>query len=584
MSDWLGFFSTHSSCSQIPGYLSNTGFNPEQFSSTCLDKRLWVTSQPSISHCGNIFLYLAGKIYNHLEIRHGLRFSSWHSESQSETIVEGIAQRGLSLVLDLRGSFAFAAYDRSKCQLLLGRDRIGLQPLYISWQSDGLFFSCDQSKLSQFQEQTPFSFSNLLTYGHIPHSFSFPGPETKGVAAFPPAFVVRVNYSRPHDPIRYWPSQPRPDWTPLPLKSFSRASTFLRHQLEEVILLQLRSVSEPVCLLNTDPASLCLSALVNRLNSCSTQNVSVSLPGDFYDFPTRVQFFSKPGSTTHHNVNVSEDVAVSSLQQGLLSSDYLTLFNPSSYLQRCALSTLGISTFFSSSGASDLFGSTYLHHHIPLIRILQLFPVSLRRFVYRLCIGSLDTVDYDLSSYDSILSQVFASTESYNSPIIQSGLPHPHYPALDLQRITQLWGRISWAYLFGITEPLLLRNLSDSNITSNPVTLCPFLDSRIVELALRLPQSFHRPGQGLLLKSCEDLLSLNSNAIVSGRCSLPLTSWLLGPLRSICISRLSFLESTGWFDNSWLQSQWTSFESGHISSMSIWRLVLLGESIRRRRF
>ena len=57
---------------------------------------------------------------------------SFHSDS--ETMVEGLAQRGPAVLLELRGMFAFAAYVTAKEQLLLARDRLGIKPLYLSWQ------------------------------------------------------------------------------------------------------------------------------------------------------------------------------------------------------------------------------------------------------------------------------------------------------------------------------------------------------------------------------------------------------------------------------------------------------------------
>jgi asparagine synthase (glutamine-hydrolysing) len=45
--------------------------------------------------------------------------------SGSETLVAGLAQRGPAILLELRGMFAFAAYETAKEQLLLARDRLG---------------------------------------------------------------------------------------------------------------------------------------------------------------------------------------------------------------------------------------------------------------------------------------------------------------------------------------------------------------------------------------------------------------------------------------------------------------------------
>lgn len=102
------------------------------------DGRCWLAHQPITSHCGRFTLLFIGEIYNHFQVRKGLRFQAWQGHSHKETLVEGLAQRGPALLLELRGMFVFAAYDSQKQQLLLARDRLGIKPLYLSWQPQGV--------------------------------------------------------------------------------------------------------------------------------------------------------------------------------------------------------------------------------------------------------------------------------------------------------------------------------------------------------------------------------------------------------------------------------------------------------------
>jgi hypothetical protein len=148
-------------------------------------------------------------------------------------------------------------------------------------------------------------------------------------------------------------------------------------------------------------------------------------------------------------------------------------------------------------------------------------------------------------------------------------------------RITQSRGQRSWMRLFGCTEPLVLRQLSSLGSHYHIHYSFPFLDHRIVELALRIPQRFYRSRNGLLSSACHDLLPSYFSNLSSFPCSLPMTQWMLGPLRSTCLSCIRHLHNSGQVDPDWLRSQWQGFEATQVSWSKIWTLVVLGESFRR---
>jgi hypothetical protein len=104
----------------------------------------------------------------------------------------------------------------------------------------------------------------------------------------------------------------------------------------------------------------------------------------------------------------------------------------------------------------------------------------------------------------------------------------------------------------------------------------PFLDHRIVEACVRIPQRYHRPGYGLLLDACKDIYSPDLFNHTNTSNHLPMSRWMLGPLSSICYSRIQSLAKLGLFDSLWLRSQWSAFEADQLSWQHIWRLVVLG--------
>ncbi|NEU96211.1 asparagine synthase (glutamine-hydrolyzing) [Bradyrhizobium sp. UFLA 03-164] len=96
--------------------------------------------QPMANEDGTVWVVFNGEIYNHRELRReleaeGHRFKTDHSDT--EVLVHGYEQWREKLLDKLNGMFAFAIWDQCARSLTLGRDRLGIKPLYIAETSEG---------------------------------------------------------------------------------------------------------------------------------------------------------------------------------------------------------------------------------------------------------------------------------------------------------------------------------------------------------------------------------------------------------------------------------------------------------------
>ena len=82
-------------------------------------------------------LAVNGEIYNHLELRRRLSNYPFQTGSDCEPILYLYRERGVELLHDLDGSFAFVLYDPQRRDYLIARDHIGIVPLFWGKDADG---------------------------------------------------------------------------------------------------------------------------------------------------------------------------------------------------------------------------------------------------------------------------------------------------------------------------------------------------------------------------------------------------------------------------------------------------------------
>ncbi len=106
-------------------------------------------NQPLIDQQLGLALVFNGTIYNFPALRAELQNKGYHffSTGDSEVILKAYAEWGEACVERLHGMFAFAVWDMRKQQLFLGRDRMGIKPLYYSFNDRRLIFASNAQAL-----------------------------------------------------------------------------------------------------------------------------------------------------------------------------------------------------------------------------------------------------------------------------------------------------------------------------------------------------------------------------------------------------------------------------------------------------
>ena len=79
--------------------------------------------QPMVSSDRRHWLVYNGEIYNHAQLRQTLPDVGFRGHSDTETLLEGLVRRGIGVLNDLNGIFAFAWLNLAERKLYLVRDR-----------------------------------------------------------------------------------------------------------------------------------------------------------------------------------------------------------------------------------------------------------------------------------------------------------------------------------------------------------------------------------------------------------------------------------------------------------------------------
>jgi asparagine synthase (glutamine-hydrolysing) len=171
------------------------------------------SNQPFTSACGRFTIVYNGEIYNYPELRQELQGLGhrFHTGSDTEVLVEAWSRWGKRCVERLNGMFAFALYDRSDDALVLVRDRLGVKPLFYSWNGDRLAFASELPPLRQLLGQVSLDATAVDAFFMLGY---VPAPRTiyNEVSKLPPGMLLEMRNGRISS-SRYW----QPDYRSRPI-------------------------------------------------------------------------------------------------------------------------------------------------------------------------------------------------------------------------------------------------------------------------------------------------------------------------------------------------------------------------------
>ena len=172
--------------------------------------------QPFVDSELGLVVAFNGCIYNHHELRAQLIAAGYTftSVSDTETILKAFHHWGPERFVDhLIGMFAFAIVEPLSGRVVLGRDRMGIKPLYLAEVDGGLRFASTLPALLAGGGAIDTDIDPVALHHYLSFHSVVPAPRTIlcGVRKLAPATLLTIEPGGERSERRYWSSTPGSD-------------------------------------------------------------------------------------------------------------------------------------------------------------------------------------------------------------------------------------------------------------------------------------------------------------------------------------------------------------------------------------
>lgn len=163
--------------------------------------------QPISNADDTLWVVCNGEIYNFRELRKILEPKGhvFKTNSDSETVLHAYAEWGDRFVERLEGMFGFALYDKKRRRVIIGRDRLGIKPVYYKQEADRVIFASEAKAILEAPGVSagidPVGLHSYLSLGYVAAPYSL----LNGVRKLPVASTLTIELDTKRiDVKRYW--------------------------------------------------------------------------------------------------------------------------------------------------------------------------------------------------------------------------------------------------------------------------------------------------------------------------------------------------------------------------------------------
>jgi len=474
-----------------------------------------VDSQLGLAVCWN------GCIYNYQDLRRELRSHGYRffSHSDTEVLLKAYHHWGDRFVDRLKGMFAFAIVERDSGRVLLGRDRLGIKPLYLTEDAHRIRFASSlPALLAGGGVDTRIDSVALHHYLSL-HSV-VPPPHTilRGVSKVAPASLVAIETDGRKTTTTYW----EPDFT----RREERAD-WSERDWEDAVLASLRLAVQrrlvadvPVgCLLSGGVDSSLIVGLLAEAGQSGLSTFSIGfesvggVKGDEFHYS---DIIAERFATDHHQIRIGTDRmrpaldgAIGAMSEPMVSHDCVAFYLLSQEVAK------HVKVVQSGQGADEVFAG---YHWYPPMGKPDAATVEGSVASYRKAF-----FDRSQSAYEALVSPALATdgdpserfvTEHFANAGAATGVDR----ALRLDTTVML-----------VDDPV--KRVDNMTMAWGLEGRVPFLDHELVELAATCPPELKtaHQGKGVLKQAARRVIPADVIDRPKGYFPVPALTHLEGP-------------------------------------------------------
>ena len=478
-------------------------------------------AQPMVDPDLGLTICWNGCIYNYQELRaelsgYGYRF---FSHSDTEVLLKAYHHWGDRFVDQLKGMFAFAIAERDSGRVLLGRDRLGIKPLYLSEDGDRIRFASSLPALlaggGVDTRIDPVALHHYLTFHSV-----VPPPLTilRGVKKVPPASIVAIEPDGTRRTTVYW----SPDFT-----RHEDRSDWSERDWEDAVLASLRLAVErrlvtdvPVgCLLSGGVDSSLIVGLLAEAGQHGLATFSIGfesvggVAGDEFKYS---DIIAKHFDTDHHQIRIGTDRmlpaldgAITAMSEPMVSHDCVAFYLLSQEVAK------HVKVVQSGQGADEVFAGYHWYPPMaePAAASLDGSVASYRSAFFDRDSAGVGALISDAYWADGDPSGAFV-TDHFAAPGAQTGVDR----ALRLDTTVML-----------VDDPV--KRVDNMTMAWGLEGRVPFLDHELVELAATCPPGLKTAhgGKGVLKQAARRVIPAAVIDRPKGYFPVPALTHLEGP-------------------------------------------------------
>jgi asparagine synthase (glutamine-hydrolysing) len=549
-------------------------------------------NQPFYSQDGRYVLVYNGELYNYKSLRAELRAYDFLTNSDTEVVLAAFQAWGISCMERFEGMFAFAIWDKVSERLIMGRDRLGIKPLYYYISDQHLIFASEvRSILSSGLVAKILDKRALGDYIQY-HTVHAPNTLIKDIYQLPAAHLAIYDKGE-LTLIRYWQAGGKKEYTKL--NRTAALSTFRELFFDSVEQRMLSDVPIAAFLSGGIDSSAVVAAMAQR-SSKAVDAFSVGFSEKDYDESAYSKMVADQFSCKHHLFQLRADDFLSELPESFQAVDHPSSDGINVYLISKLIAKQGIKVALSGLGGDELFGGYAVFGQMQRLNQFKAFwnlPQGLRKPLGFLVNRVFN--DHRGARLQAILSadsgaylDLYPELGKYSTreQIKATGIS-PHNKSvenyLNLLGFDPSWSpmtQVSFGELYRYASSVLLRDSDQMGMANSLEIRVPFMDHKLVDFVLSLDDSIKQPypqPKQFLIDSMEGILPKEVLYRKKQGFNLPYDRWLRHELHDFADRYIKNLNQRAIFSPSYVEKLWKLYQSGNkrVQWVEIWNLVRL---------